>query len=84
MTSVGASNDCALAEMIIGLCNTKEIRRQRPWRHVEHVEFATNECVNWFNYRQLLEPVSHHIPPGEFEQPYDHPQESPAKGAGLR
>ena len=83
MTSVEASNDCALAETIIGLCNTEGIRRQGPWRHVEHVEFATLGWVNWFNYRQPLEPIGT-IPPGEFEQPYDHQQESPAKVAGLR
>ena len=83
MTSVGASYDSALAETIIGLFNTEGIRRQGPWHHVEHVEFATLEWVNWFDYRQLLEPIGN-IPPGEFEQPYDHQQESPAKVAGLR
>ena len=83
MTSVGASNDCALTETIIGLFNTEVIRRQGPWRHVEHVEFATLEWVNWFNYRQLLEPVGN-IPPGEFEQPYDPPPTRSAKMAGLR
>lgn len=80
--SVGDSYDNALAETIIGLFKTEVIRRQGPWRHVEHVEFATLEWVDWFNHRRLLEPIGN-IPPVELEQAFYHQQASPAKVAGL-
>ena len=41
MGSTGDSDDNALAESIIGLYKTEEIRRRRPWRSVEDVEVAT-------------------------------------------
>ena len=31
--------------------------RRGPWRHLEAVEFATLEWVDWFNNRRLLEPI---------------------------
>jgi transposase InsO family protein len=67
--SVGDSYDNALAETMIGLYKTEVIRRCGPWRHVEHVEFATLEWVDWFNNRRLLEPIGN-IPPIELEQTY--------------
>ncbi len=60
--SVGDSYDNALAESIIGLYKTEIIHRRGPWRHLEHVEFATLEWVDWFNKRRLLEPIGN-IPP---------------------
>ena len=56
--SVGDSYDNALAETIIGL-----------WRHLEAVEYATLEWVDWFNHRRLLEPIGN-IPPAELEATY--------------
>ena len=47
--SRGDSYDNALAESIIGLFKTEVIRRNGPWRHLEAVEFATLEWVDWFN-----------------------------------
>jgi hypothetical protein len=41
------------------------IRRQGPWRHLDAVEFATLEWVDWFNHRRLLEPIGD-LPPGEY------------------
>ena len=67
--SVGDSYDNALAETMIGLYKTEVIRRCGPWRHVEHVEFATLEWVDWFNNRRLLEPIGN-ISPIELEQTY--------------
>jgi putative transposase len=67
--SVGDSYDNALAETVIGLFKTEAIRRRGPWRHVEAVEFATLEWVDWFNHRRLLEPVGN-IPPAEAEARY--------------
>ena len=64
--SIGDSYDNALAETVIGLYKTEVIERRGPWRSFEAVEFATLECVDWFNNRQLLEPIGH-VPPAEYE-----------------
>ncbi len=68
--SVGDSYDNALAETIIGLFKTEIIHRRGPWRHLEAVEYATLEWVDWFNHRRLLEPIGN-IPPAELEATYD-------------
>jgi transposase InsO family protein len=80
--SVGDSYDNALAETINGLFKTEVIRRRGPWRSLEDVEFATLEWVDWFNNRQLLEPIGN-IPPVECEQAYYQGLEAPAMVAGL-
>ena len=67
--SVGDSYDNALAESIIGLYKTELIRRRGPWKHVEAVELATLEWVDWFNNRRLLESIGD-VPPAEFEAAY--------------
>ena len=61
--SRGDSYDNALAESIIGLFKTEVIQRKGPWRHVESVEFATLNWVDWFNTRRLLEPIGYVPPP---------------------
>jgi transposase InsO family protein len=51
VTSVGSrggSYDNALAETIIGLYKTELIRRCRPWKGIDQVEYATLEWVDWF------------------------------------
>ena len=65
--SRGDSYDNALAESVIGLFKTEVIRRLGPWRHLEGVEFATLDWVDWFNHRRLLEPIGY-VPPAEYEQ----------------
>jgi putative transposase len=67
--SVGDSYDNALAETINGLYKAEVIHKRGRWRSFEAVEFATLECVDWFNHRRLLEPVGN-IPPAEAEQRY--------------
>jgi len=67
--SRGDSYDNALAESIIGLFKTEVIQRKGPWHHLEAVEFATLEWVNWFNHRRLLEPIGD-VPPAEYETRY--------------
>ncbi len=67
--SVGDSYDNALAETIIGLYKTEVIHRRGPWRHLEAVEYATLEWVDWFNNRRLLEPIGN-VPPAELEASY--------------
>jgi putative transposase len=70
--SRGDSYDNALAESIIGLFKTEVIRRRGPWRHLEAVEFATLDWVDWFNHRRLLESIGD-IPPAEYEARYYDP-----------
>jgi transposase InsO family protein len=67
--SRGDSYDNALAESIIGLYKTEVIQRKGPWRHLEGVEFATLDWVDWFNNRRLLEPIGY-VPPAEYEAQY--------------
>jgi transposase InsO family protein len=67
--SRGDSYDNALAESVIGLFKTEVIRRLGPWRHLEAVEFATLDWVDWFNHRRLLEPIGY-LPPAEYEARY--------------
>ena len=75
--SVGDSYDNALAETVIGLFKTEVIRRSGPWRHLEAVEFATLEWVDWFNHPRLLEPIGN-MPPAEREALY-YEQQGQAK-----
>jgi len=70
VVSRGDSYDNALAESIIGLFKTEVIHRKGPWRHLEAVEFATLDWVDWFNHRRLLEPIGY-VPPAEYEARFD-------------
>ena len=83
MGSVGDSYDNALAESVIGLFKTEVIRRRGPWRHLEAVEFATLEWVDWFNNHRLLEPIGY-VPPVKLEEMYYRGQEGQAIVAALR
>jgi Integrase core domain len=68
-SAVAVIRTTVLAESIIGLFKTEVIRRKGPWRHLEAVELATLEWVDWFNHRQLLEPIGY-VPPAEYEARY--------------
>jgi len=65
--SRGDSYDNALAETTIGLYKAELIERKGPWRHNEHVEFATLEWVDWYNHRRLHSSIGY-VPPAEFEE----------------
>ena len=67
--TVGDSFDNALAETIIGLYKTELIKPRKPWRTVDHVEFATAEWVDWFNHRRLYQ-YCDDLPPTEYENLY--------------
>jgi putative transposase len=67
--SRGDSYDNALAESVIGLFKTEVIHHKGPWRHLEAVELATLQWVDWFNMRRLLEPIGY-VPPAEYEARY--------------
>jgi transposase InsO family protein len=64
--SGGDSYDNALAEPIDGLFKAQVIRRRRPRRSFEAVEYATPEWVDWCNNRRLLESIGN-ITPTEAE-----------------
>ena len=76
--STGDSYDNALAESVIGLYKTEEIRRRGPWKGLEDVEFATLEWVAWYTGSRLLEPLGY-LPPAEFEQAYYRHQTAAAE-----
>ena len=78
--SVGDSYDNALAETINGLYKTELINHRGPWHHLEAVEYATLEWVDWFNHRRLLQPIGD-VPPAEFEQAYYNQLAGQAKAA---
>ena len=78
--SVGDSYDNALAETIIGLYKTEVIHQRGPWRHIDAVEYATLEWVDWFNHRRLLEPIGN-VPPAERESAYHRQQQELAMAA---
>jgi len=67
--STGDSYDNALAETIIGLYKTEVIHHRGPWKHLDAVEYATLEWVDWYNNRRLLRPIGD-IPPTEKELAY--------------
>jgi putative transposase len=67
--SVGDAYDNALAETVFGLYKTELIRRQGPWRNVEHVELATLDYIDWFNNRRILE-SNNDLTPAELEAAY--------------
>ena len=67
--TIGDSYDNSLAETLNGLYKTELIRRQGPWRNVEHVELATLAWVEWFNNQRLHGELDD-VPPAEFEHNY--------------
>lgn len=62
---------------------TEVIHRLGPWRGIDHVELKTLDWVDWFNNRQLLEPIGN-IPPVVFEELYYQEQKAPAMVARLK
>jgi transposase InsO family protein len=78
--SVGDSYVNALAETIIGLYKTEVIHQRGPWRHIDAVEYATLEWVDWFNHRRLLEPIGN-VPAAELESACDRQQQALAMAA---
>ena len=69
--SRGDSYDNALAEAVNGLYKAELIRKNGPWRSLEHVELATAEWVNWWNHQRLHSAIGD-VPPDEYEAAYHH------------
>jgi putative transposase len=67
--SIGDSCDNELAETIDGLYQAEVILKRGPWRSFADVEVATQEWVDWFNRRRMLEPIGN-IQPAKAEENY--------------
>lgn len=61
--SVGDSYDNTLAETVIGLYKTEVIRQRGPWKHLDDVEYANPEWVDWFNTTRPFRPIGDLHPP---------------------
>ena len=51
-----------------------------PWRHIDAVQYATLEWVDWFKNRRLLESIGN-VPPAKLEQAYYDRRETQAEAA---
>lgn len=70
--SVGDAYDNALAESTVGSFKNELIRRQGPWRDVEHVEIQTLNWVHWFNTERPHEYLDDLTPETAEKLHYDH------------
>ena len=74
--SRGDSYDNALAESFNGLYKWELIHRQKPWRGLDDIEFATMTYVDWFNHQRLHGEITNHTgytTPAEHETNYYSP-----------
>ena len=78
--SVGDALDNALAETTVGSFKNELIRRQGPWRDVNHVEIATAEWVLWFNTERPHEYLDDFTPEAVEKLHYDHRRTPPKAG----
>ena len=80
--SVGDVYDNAMAESMMGAYKIELIKREGPWRNVDHVEFETLTYVNWFNNRRLHGELGY-VPPSEFEETYYRDPRAATKAAEV-
>lgn len=65
-------NDNAMAETTVGSFKNELIRRQGPWRDVDHVEIGTAQWVVWFNTESPHEHLDDFAPEAVERLHYDH------------
>lgn len=70
--SVGDAYDNAMAETTVGSFKTELIRRQGPWRDVDHVEIGTAAWVLWFNTERPHNEFDDFTPEAVEKLHYDH------------
>jgi len=70
--SVGDALDNALAETTVGSFKNELIRRQGPWRDVDHVEVETLNWVDWFNNQRPHEYLDDLTPVAAEQLHYAH------------
>ena len=81
--SVGSVGDAlanAMAETTVGSFKNELIRRQGPWRDVDHVELGTAEWVAWFNTERPHEHLDDLTPETVEKLHYDHRHALPEAG----
>lgn len=78
--SVGDALDNALAETTVGSFKNELIRRQGPWRDVDHVEIGTLNWVDWFNTERPHETLDDLTPAAAEQHHYDHRTTQAAAG----
>ena len=78
--SVGDALDNAMAETTVGSFKNELIRRQGPWRDVDHVELGTAEWVAWFNTERPHEHLDDLTPETVEKLHYDHRHALPEAG----
>ena len=64
--SKGDSYDNAMAEAFNSLFKAELVRNRGPWKHIDDLEIAVAEYIDWFNFRRLHGELGL-IPPVEFE-----------------
>lgn len=67
--STGDSYDNALAEAFNSLFKAELVRNKGPWKHIDDLEIATAEYIDWFNHRRLHGEIGL-VPPAELENTY--------------
>ena len=70
----------ALSETTVGSFKNELIRRQGPWRDVNHVELGTAEWVQWFNTERPHEYLDDFTPEAVEKLHYDHRRTPPKAG----
>lgn len=70
--SVGDAFDNAMAETTVGSFKTELIRRQGPWRDVDHVEIETLNWAHWFNTERPHEALDDLTPEQVEKLHYDY------------
>jgi putative transposase len=78
--SVGDALDNALAETTVGSFKNELIRRQGPWRDVDHVEVETLNWVDWFNNQRPHEYLDDLTPVAAEQLHYAHKHAPAAVG----
>ena len=78
--SVGDAYDNAMAETTVGSFKNELIRRQGPWRDVDHVEIGTAEWVVWFNTERPHDELDDFTPEAIEKLHYDHRRALPPTG----
>lgn len=67
METGGDSYDDALAEMVIGLFKTEDIKPLWPWKKLGDIEWDTMHWGKWYTETRLLSTIGY-IPPAEAEK----------------
>lgn len=70
--SVGDAFDKALAKSTVWSFETELIRRQGPWRDVDHLEIETLNRVDWGNTERPHESLADLTPAAAEQRHYDH------------